>query len=226
MANPSIPIITIDGPGGAGKGTVSLLIANELGWNLLDSGALYRALAYYAIEQGEDLQNEESLAKLALSLPIKFVKANPTSPYQDIYLNNRSVTTNIRTESCGKITSQISRLPKVREALLASQRAFVKAPGLVADGRDMGTVVFPNATFKFFLEANVKERANRRYMQLKTDGLDVNLDTIIEEISARDLQDRERVVSPMKPASGAIVIDTTNMGIEAVFAEIMSKIKL
>ena len=224
MSN-AIPIITVDGPGGAGKGTVSLLVANELKWNLLDSGAIYRSLAYYAVQKEIDLQNEDALENFALNLPVKFVKANLDSPYQDIYLDDEMITTEIRTEEYGKISSKIAKLPKIREALLTAQRNFAQLPGLVADGRDMGTVVFPEAKIKFFLEASIEERAKRRYMQLKADGLDVNLATIIEEVSLRDKQDRERVASPMKPAEGAIIVDTTNIGIEEVFATLMDEIK-
>ena len=225
MNNFSIPIVTIDGPSGVGKGTISALVANELGWNLLDSGALYRVLACYALAQGTDLQDEVALAEFALNLPVRFVKAVPPMLQQDIYLGNRLITAELRTEQCGAIAAKIAKSPKVREALLARQRAFAKAPGLVADGRDMGTAVFPEAKFKFFLEASVAERAQRRYMQLKTIDLDVTLETIIGEISQRDLQDRERVVSPMKPAVDAIVLDTTYMSIEAVFVEVIKNIK-
>jgi len=180
-------------------------------------------LAYYAIDKEVDLQNEEALTKLAFSLPVRFSKTTPESPHLQVYLNDRSVTVEIRTENYGSITSKIARFPKVRGALLAIQRSFAKEPGLIADGRDMGTIVFPDAKIKFFLEASVEERARRRYMQLKVDGLDVNLTTIAKEIAARDQQDRERAVSPMKPAAGAI--DTTHIGVEDVFADIMSKIR-
>lgn len=219
-------IVTIDGPGGVGKGTISALVANALGWHLLDSGALYRVLAYYAVLQHTDLQDEEALTALAINLPVAFVNVDSPSLHQEIYLAGNLVTDQIRSENCGVATSKIAKLPRVRAALLARQKAFAQPPGLVADGRDMGTEVFPNAKFKFFLDASIKERAQRRYLQLKTGGLDVNLDVIVGEISLRDQQDRERVISPMKPAIDAIVIDTTNMSIDAVFAEIIRSIRL
>lgn len=258
-----IPIITIDGPSGAGKGTVSSLIADELGWHLLDSGAIYRAAAYYAMENKVDLDNEEALAKLALHLPVKFMsgagnasmsgadgKASRTTGTGNglgqrqesdskpqkahglhivnvckVYLDDHDVTKEIRTEKCGAISSKIAKFPKVREALLAIQRSFIRPPGLVADGRDMGTVVFPDAKLKFFLDASIEERAKRRYLQLKTNGLDVKLATITNEVAARDKQDRERVVSPLKPAGGAIIIDTTHMDIQTTFSAVMSEIE-
>jgi cytidylate kinase len=225
MIGSVVPIITIDGPGGVGKGTVSLLIASELKWDLLDSGAIYRTFAYHATNQKVDLQDEEALSKLAVSLPIRFVKGKQGFPSLEIYLDNHLVTDEIRSESCGIIASKIAKFPKIREILLSLQRSFAKVPGLVADGRDMGTVVFPEAKLKFFLEASVEERAKRRYMQLKANGVDVNLSIITKEIAIRDKQDRERAVSPMKPAIGAIIIDTTRMSIEDVFAEVMKHIK-
>lgn len=224
----SLPqVITIDGTSGSGKGTIGLLVANKLGWNYLDSGAIYRALACYAQQQGVIVQDkflaadlEQKLTKLAEKLPIEFKQAAQDQP-ANIYLAGSLVTDQVRAETTGLAASKIAGLPAVRTALLARQRACLQPPGLVADGRDMGTVVFPQAILKIFLEASVEERAKRRYKQLKMMGLSANLQGLIGEIAARDDQDRNRAVAPMKPAADAIVIDTSNLDIAAVFAKVM-----
>ncbi len=216
--NPIIPIVTIDGPSGSGKGTIGLLVAKKLGWHFLDSGALYRVLALAALHEGVELSDEAKLEALAGKLNVQFA--------EDILLEGQRATNLIRTETCGEAASKIAVYPKVRTALLARQRAYFKLPGLVADGRDMGTVVFPEAFVKIFLEASVEERAKRRYFQLKDRGENVTLQGLLVEIAARDVRDRGRVVAPLKPADGAVVIDTTGMGMEAVFDKVMQEIEL
>lgn len=221
MNNPSpiaVPVITIDGPGGSGKGTVGLLLAKRLGWHFLDSGALYRILALAALNEGIDLNNEAQLSELAYNLKIQFGA--------EIILDGKASTEAIRSPACTDAASQIAVFPRVREALLAKQRDFCAPPGLVADGRDMGTVVFPEATLKIFLEASLEERAKRRYLQLKDAGQDVNLETLKREIEARDARDKGRVVAPLKPAVDAVVIDTTGIGAKAVVTLIEEALRL
>lgn len=212
----NIPIVTIDGPSGSGKGSIGLLVAKELQWHFLDSGAIYRLLALSAMQHAIPLSDTAKLEELAGELNVQFA--------EDIFLDGKRVTDLIRTETCGEAASKIAVFPKVRTALLARQRAFCKPPGLVADGRDMGTVVFPEAFVKIFLEASAAERAKRRYFQLKDKGENVNLDGLLVEITARDVRDRGRVVAPLKPAKEAVVIDTTGMGMEAVFDRVMQLI--
>jgi len=212
-----IPIVTIDGPSGSGKGTIGLRVAKKLGWHFLDSGSLYRVLALAALREGIELSDEAQLETLAGKLNVQFT--------EDIMLNGESVSDAIRTETCGEAASKIAVFPKVRTALLGRQRAFCRLPGLVADGRDMGTVVFPEALVKIFLEASIEERAKRRYFQLKDRGENVTLQALLVEITTRDVRDRGRVVAPLKPAEGAVVIDTTGMGMEAVFDKVMQEIE-
>lgn len=213
----AIPIITVDGPSGSGKGTLSRGIARALGWHFLDSGALYRLLALAAIRQNVSLDHPERLTALASQLNVLFAAEDPLS----IYLDGEEVTSAIRTEACGGAASQVAAIPSVRAALLDRQRAFHLPPGLVADGRDMGTVVFPEADVKIFLEASVEIRAKRRQMELKARGLDVSLDDLFNEIVQRDARDRSRKVSPLEPAKDAVVIDSSNLSIAAVFDEAM-----
>jgi len=217
LKSTQIPVITIDGPGGSGKGTIGLLLAEKLGWHFLDSGALYRVLALAALNQGVDLGNEQNLEKLALELKVQFKG--------DIILDGKSVTKLIRSEQCGSVASQIAIFPRVRAVLLEKFREFSVFPGLVADGRDMGTVVFPGAICKIYLEASVEERAERRYRQLKDRGQSVTLGNLLEEIAARDARDKGRVTAPLKPSKDAVVIDTTGLGIEEVFEEVMKVVK-
>jgi CMP/dCMP kinase len=213
----SAPVITVDGPSGSGKGTICALLAKQLGWNLLDSGALYRLLAFAAGNHGIDLTNEEALKQLAAHLDVQFVDKR-------IILEGEEVTDAIRNEQVGAGASMVASLPAVREALLQRQRAFQEMPGLVADGRDMGTVVFVDAPLKVFLTASAEERARRRYLQLKAKGDDVNLASLLDEIRARDERDTQRAVAPLKPAADAILLDSTELSIEQVLERILSEV--
>ncbi|MCY1529412.1 Cytidylate kinase [compost metagenome] len=217
------PVIAIDGPSGSGKGTVAGLLAKKLGWSLLDSGALYRLLAFAARNHGVDLTNEEAMKVLAAHLDVQFV-AGGDGKSQRIILEGEEVTDAIRNEQIGAGASQVAALPAVREALLQRQRAFQEMPGLVADGRDMGTVVFPDAPLKIFLTASAEERARRRYLQLKAKGDDVNLASLLDEIRARDERDTQRAVAPLIPAVDAIQLDSTELSIEQVMERILSEI--
>lgn len=216
-------VITIDGPSGSGKGTVAGLLARQLGWNLLDSGALYRLLAFAARNHGIDLTNEEALKTLAAHLDVQFIAASGGHG-QRIILEGEEVTDDIRNEQVGAGASQVAALPAVRDALLQRQRAFREAPGLVADGRDMGTVVFPQAPLKIFLTASAEERARRRYLQLKGKVEGVSLPSLLDEIRARDERDMQRAVAPLKPAADAIQLDSTELSIEQVLERILSEV--
>ena len=219
------PVITIDGPSGSGKGTVAGLLAKRLGWCLLDSGALYRLLAFAARNHGVDLTNEEALKLLAAHLDVQFEAATDDHG-QRIILEGEDVTLAIRNEQVGSGASQVASLPAVREALLQRQRAFQEFPGLIADGRDMGTVVFPAAPLKVFLTASAEERARRRYLQLKAKGDDVSLSSLLDEIRVRDERDTQRAVAPLKPAQDAIQLDSTELSIEQVLERILSEVAL
>ena len=219
------PVITIDGPSGSGKGTVAGILAKRLGWNLLDSGALYRLLAFAAGNHGVALDNEALLEKLAAHLDVQFVGATEGTSAR-IILEGDDVTHAIRSETVAAGASKVAALPAVREALLLRQRAFQEAPGLVADGRDMGTVVFPDAPLKVFLTASAEERARRRYLQLKAKRDDVSLSGLLDEIRARDERDTQRAIAPLKPAADAIQLDSTELSIEQVLERIKSEIAL
>ena len=221
----SAPVITIDGPSGSGKGTVAGILAKRLGWNLLDSGALYRLLAFAAGNHGVALDNEALLEKLAAHLDVQFIGATDGKPAR-IILEGDDVTHAIRSETVAAGASKVAALPAVRDALLQRQRAFLEFPGLVADGRDMGTVVFPDAPVKVFLTASAEERARRRYLQLKAKGDDVSLSGLLDEIRARDERDTQRAIAPLKPAADAIQLDSTELSIEQVLERIMSEIAL
>jgi cytidylate kinase len=212
-AGDAIPVITIDGPSGTGKGTVARWLNRSLGWHLLDSGALYRILGLAAETRGIALENESALAHEAAELAVEFLDRPDGT---QILLDHSDVTDAIRTEVCGAAASRVAAHPAVRSALLERQKRFRKAPGLVADGRDMGTVVFPNAELKIYLTASVDERAQRRYKQLKEKGISVNLAQLLGDITARDRRDQQRAVSPLKPASDAVILDTTRLDIRAV----------
>jgi cytidylate kinase len=214
-----VPVIAIDGPSGSGKGTVAGLLAKRLGWRLLDSGALYRLLAFAARNHGVDLTNEESLKVLAAHLDVQFNAQ--AGGGQRIILEGEDVTDVIRSEQVGAGASQVAALPAVREALLQRQRAFLEAPGLVADGRDMGTVVFPQAQLKIFLTASAEERARRRYLQLKGKGMEADQASLLLEIQERDERDSQRSVAPLKPAPDAIILDSTSLSIDEVQNKIL-----
>lgn len=216
------PVITIDGASGTGKGTVSQLLAANLGWNFLDSGALYRVLAIAAQKHSVALDNEKALEVLGEYLDVQFIASPDKSP--KIILESEDITNTIRTEEVGNMASIVAALPAVRASLLSRQRAFREAPGLVTDGRDMGTVVFPDAEHKFFLTASPEIRAERRYKQLKQQGLDVNLGSLLEELRQRDKRDSERAIAPLKPAEDAIIIDTDHLSVQQVVEKILEEI--
>lgn len=223
MTQQNIPLITIDGPSGSGKGTIATLIANHLGYHLLDSGAIYRVLALAAKKHALSMDDTLALADLAKKLDVVF-SVDALKNNQLILLEGEDVTQTIRTEQVGANASKIAAQPLVREALLARQRAFLTLPGLVADGRDMGTVVFPNAQLKFFLTASAEERAKRRYMQLKAAGENVKLESLIDEIKARDERDTNRAIAPLKPAADAIILDSTATSIEQVLDSVLKEV--
>ncbi|MEE8233075.1 MAG: (d)CMP kinase [Gammaproteobacteria bacterium] len=214
-----IPVITVDGPSGAGKGTVCSHLANWLAWNFLDSGALYRILAVAAEKHHLETNNEPVIAELAESLDVVFDRPQPGKDVTIIFEGN-DISQEIRTEECGNSASQIAALSKVRSALLERQRKFRQKPGLVADGRDMGTVVFADAPLKIYLIASAAERAKRRYKQLKQKGFSVNLPRLTADIAERDTRDSQRTISPLKPADDAIVVDTTTLEISTVIQKI------
>ncbi|RDB42249.1 (d)CMP kinase [Halomonas sp. DQ26W] len=206
-------VLTVDGPGGAGKGTISRLVADRLGWQLLDSGALYRLTALAARRHDVALDDEPALARLTIGLDVVFLAEEDTTR---VLLEDEDVSREIRTEQAGDAASQIASLPSVRQALLQRQRDFRRPPGLVADGRDMGTVVFPDAELKVFLTASPEERARRRYLQLQDAGVDASLSSLLKEIQARDARDMQRSVAPLVPADDAIELDTTSLSIPEV----------
>jgi cytidylate kinase len=212
-------IVTIDGPSGSGKGTISRAVAKRVGWHLLDSGALYRLVALAGIKAGLGSEDEEGHARLATTMDVAFgVDAHDG---ELVTLDGRDVTAEIRSETAGQGASRVAAWPVVRTALLQRQRAFAQPPGLVADGRDMGTVVFPQADLKIFLTASPEERAQRRYKQLKDKGSGVSLAALSREITERDLRDSTRTVAPLKPAPDARVIDSTGLSIEAVVNRVL-----
>lgn len=221
MPNTSVPVITIDGPSGTGKGTICHMLAKHLHWNMLDSGAIYRVLAYAARKRGIKADQMEKLIQLAHSLNLNFAPSVDSEP--QVILDNENVHQAIRSEQCGQDASEIGAIPEVRVALLERQRAFAMPPGLVTDGRDMGTVIFPNALLKIFLHANQEERSNRRYLQLKESGNNVSLAQVVEELVKRDARDTARTHAPLKPAEDAVSIDTTGLTIVQVF-EIVLKL--
>lgn len=215
------PVITLDGPGGVGKGTVSGLLAKQLGWHYLDSGALYRLAALAAMNHGVDFDNESALAVIAEHLDIRFQQETGVGVI--VLLEGDDVTRQIRTEEVGSNASRVAAFSRVRDALLRRQRAFRTEPGLIADGRDMGTVVFTDAPLKIFLTATSDERARRRVLQLEQGGSVVDYEKVLKDINERDERDRNRAVAPLKPAEDALVIDTTELSIEAVLERVLQQ---
>jgi len=214
-------VLTIDGPSGAGKGTVSRLVAKELGWQYLDSGALYRALALEITEKDIEHGSIDDIVEAALAMDLHF----ECSEDRAVWLNGQDIADLLALESTGNIASKIAVIPQVRAALLQKQHNFLQPPGLVADGRDMGTVVFPEAKYKFFLTASAEERAQRRYKQLKLKGIDANLSQITADIQERDQRDSERQFAPLIPAADAVYIDSSTLSISDVVAEVLSLIR-
>jgi len=215
----SVPVLTIDGPSGSGKGTISRLVAGRLGWHYLDSGALYRAVAVAAGWAALDLSDPAALVRCTLATTVAFRDTPKGEPR--VLVNGVDATGELRTETAGAAASAIAAIPAVRAALTERQRGFRRPPGLVADGRDMGTVIFPEAAFKVFLTASAGERAQRRYKQLKDKGVSVTIDGLLQEIVARDARDANRAVAPLRPAPDAVLIDTTGLAVEAVVARVL-----
>ena len=221
MEDRDIDVVAIDGPSGSGKGTIARQLAAYLGWHLLDSGALYRLVAVAARESAVDLNDQTGLGHLASGLNVRF--ASKDDGTEQIFLGQTDVASEVRTEETGKIASKIAEMPQVRAALMEVQKRFRKAPGLVADGRDMGSVVFPDAPVKIFLTASPEERTRRRHKQLKDKGIDVSLPALSADIAERDLRDSERAVAPLRPAPNAEILDTTGLSIIEV-VELVKKI--
>jgi cytidylate kinase len=214
----SVPVLTIDGPSGSGKGTIAALVAEKLGWALLDSGALYRIVAAVALERGMDLDDADALAEMAAGLEINFDEGRAM-------VDGADLTDVIRTEPVSAASSRVSALEPVRAAILDLQRNMRRPPGLVADGRDMGTVVFQDAELKVYLDASAEIRAERRYNQLKNKGLDVNFRALLANLEERDARDKARAVSPLVPAEDALIIDSTNLSIEEVLEMVLSEVE-
>lgn len=216
----TVPVLTIDGPSGAGKGTVSRTVAKRLGWHYLDSGSIYRSLAVAVLKHNIDLADEPEIVKVAQSMVLEF----ECNDELVVRLNGEDITSQLGLESTGNAASIVAALPEVRRALLQKQKDFRKMPGLVADGRDMGTVVFPDAEIKVFLTASAAERAQRRYKQLIEKGIDANLTLLTSEIEERDRRDMERKTAPLAMASDALYIDSSDMTIDEVIEEVLNLI--
>lgn len=220
MPGAEFPVLALDGPGGSGKGTVARAVARRLGWHLLDSGALYRLVGLAAAGKGLALDDEQGVAGLAATLDIVF---DPfAGPEGRVLLDGEDVSQAIRSEAAGQAASQVATLPALREALLGRQREFRRAPGLVADGRDMGSVVFPDAGLKVFLTASVEERARRRHKQLKQKGIDVSLPALLKDMAERDRRDAERAVAPLRACPDARTLDSTDMSVDEVVADVLA----
>ena len=224
MTDSIAPVICLDGPSGVGKGTACLAVAKQLGWHILDSGSLYRITVLQVARRFSDevnSLNDNQLTDIINNLEISYVEKNNQLV---ILLGDEDISEAIRAEEIGEKASQIAVIPAVREALLERQRDFLQPPGLVADGRDMGTVVFPDSPLKFYLTATAEERAQRRYKQLKDKGIDVNLSSLVEDLRQRDERDMNRDAAPLKPASDAIIIDTSSLNVEQVTNEVMQRV--
>lgn len=222
MITENIPIITLDGPSGTGKGTLCHMLAKYLGWHFLDSGALYRVLAIAAIKRKVSLDDIDNLLKILNLLDIQFITNEDLGV--NVILDGEDVSAELRSEQTGQNASKIAVLPMVRAALLGKQREFAKLPGLVTDGRDMGTVVFPNAVLKIYLYADASERAKRRFLQLQEKGINSSIDEVMVELAKRDARDTQREYAPLKPATDAVFVDTTGLTIAQVFANILQLI--
>jgi CMP/dCMP kinase len=222
--NEITPVITMDGPGGSGKGTLSQMLAQKLKWHLLDSGALYRVLALAVNSHHVDPEDEVSLELLAVHLDVQFQATGAGMPCK-VILEGEDVSEQIRSEKIGNLASQVSHFRRVRRALLQRQRHFRRAPGLVADGRDMGTVVFPEALLKFYLTASCEERAKRRHLQLKEKGISANISALTQKLEERDARDENREASPLRPADNALIVDTSALSISQVFDEIWTHVE-
>jgi cytidylate kinase len=219
-AHETVPVIAIDGPSGSGKGTIARRVATDLGMHLLDSGALYRLVGFAADRSGNMEAGEDAIAEIARTMDVRF--GSTADGEEQIWLDGREVSRQVRTEECGALASRVAGLPGVREALLDLQRSFRKPPGLVADGRDMGTTVFPDAELKVFLTASAEERAKRRYKQLKDKGIDVSLAALSRDIETRDRRDSERSVAPLRPAADARLLDSSNLTIDEVTRTVLA----
>lgn len=220
MTRRPVPVLTIDGPSGSGKGTISRAVADRLGWHYLDSGAIYRAVGQAAAWEGLDLSDAEAIAACAARTDIRFLTDGQGEPH--VVVNGKDATRALRTETAGAAASAIAAHPPVRAALVDLQLRFRQPPGLVADGRDMGTVIFPDAPYKVYLTASAAERAKRRYKQLKDKGVSVNLDSLLHEIAARDERDAGRAVAPLRPADDAVIVDSTGMPITQVIETVLA----
>ena len=218
-AENQVPVLTVDGPSGSGKGTVGQMLAQKLGWHFLDSGALYRITALASQNQGIDMTNEPQVAVVAKGLDIKFIPHENAPP--SVSLAGQEIGDVLRTEQIAEMASRVAAMPSVRAALLLKQRAFAQLPGLVADGRDMGTNVFPDARLKIYLTASPEIRAQRRYKQLKEKGFDVNLARLLEEIQVRDARDQARTVAPLKPATDAHILDSSELDAREVTQQVL-----
>lgn len=216
-----MPVITVDGPSGSGKGTVCRLLAEKLGWDVLDSGAIYRVLSLAALHHQIALDNEDALVPLAANLDVQFLVDSQTNAAK-VVLEGEDVTTTIRNEEVGAAASKVAALPRVREALLRRQRAFRTERGLIADGRDMGTVVFKDAPLKIFLTASAQERAKRRFVELNARGLNVTLSGLLKDIQERDDRDMNRAVAPLVPAKDAIELDTSELNAQQVYDKVLT----
>lgn len=218
------PVITIDGPSGTGKGTITGLLAKALGWHVLDSGALYRAVAYALHQSGVAVTDEVGVRDILATVDIELYRATPEAA-PTVRCDGRDITQAIRNETIGNLASAVSAYPYVRQAILQTQRDFRAPPGLIADGRDMGTVIFPDATLKIFLDADPNERIQRRFRELRAKGLDVTLASVHQDLSTRDERDAGRSIAPLVPAADAHIIDTTHLNVEQVFAKVMEFVR-